>query len=253
MSLALTKKLSRQSINCTQITTSNFCLQLKEQTGSSHAWHTQYHSKPAPIANHQINKRYLVYRFMGPILQPAKTLTHEPHVYHSLWQRLLCWSNFTIYTLLPKVIFYCCAPCMRYNNSKLAPSPSISMKKLTETIRSMQDKLLHHFPSSSCVFFFCLSISPPPPKKKKIILHYTHLDKQATNEYWPVFVIIDRLRLVEHVESVAFSWLWGVVVLTLVDDLSMNQHKRPWKRNQSCLSPHLSETLFSFTITKFIS
>ena len=63
----------------------------------------------APIAYHhmwdQFNKQNLIYRFMGPLWQLAKTLASEFHVFLSQWQFLLCQSDFTIYPLLPEAIF----------------------------------------------------------------------------------------------------------------------------------------------------
>ena len=90
---------------------------------SSHAWHTEYHIKLAPVAEHrmwdQFHEQNFVYRFMGLIWQLAKTLACESCVFCPQWQLLVCQSDFTIYALLPEAIFGCCASRMRDNTTKL--------------------------------------------------------------------------------------------------------------------------------------
>ena len=104
------------------------CLHLKESTWSSHAWYTEYHIKLAPIADHrvwdQFNKQNLVYRFMGPIWQPAKTLAGE-FCAVSIWFHKLgtnTGSNFF------NAVFRVCTMTLPNRLSTLGdPSPSISV------------------------------------------------------------------------------------------------------------------------------
>ena len=56
----------------------------------------------------------------GPHMTTSKTLAHEFHVFCSRWQFLLCWSDFTIYALLPEAICDRCAPRMWCDTSRQA-------------------------------------------------------------------------------------------------------------------------------------
>ena len=103
-----------QSIDCPQITMSESSFKRADIIKLC----TECHPKLVPIADHhmcdQFSKQNLVYRFMGPMWQWAKTLVHKLHVFCSVTTLcsvdLISQSTYAL-PVLPEANFDHCALC----------------------------------------------------------------------------------------------------------------------------------------------